>query len=79
MAPILPRRAGRHNVPPGLTGAETPLAGRIAAAADVFDALTSDRPERGAWTERDALEFVWRGRATKFDPRVVDALLAVGV
>jgi len=64
--------------PRGLTGAEIPLAGRIAAVADVFDALTSDRPYRGAWSERDALEFVWHDRATKFDPRVVDALLAVG-
>ena len=47
--------------------------------ADVFDALTSDRPYRSAFSERDALEVVWRDRGTKFDTRVVDALLAVGV
>jgi len=65
--------------PRGLAGTEIPVAGRIAAVADVFDALTSDRPYRSAFSERDALEVVWRDRGTKFDTRVVDALLAVGV
>ena len=63
--------------PRGLTGAEIPVAGRIAAVADVYDALTSDRPYRSAYSEQDALEFVWRDRGTKFDPRAVDALLAL--
>lgn len=63
--------------PRGLAGAEIPLAGRIAAVADVFDALTSDRPYRGAFSEREALELVRRGRGTKFDSRAVDALLAI--
>jgi putative two-component system response regulator len=65
--------------PRGLRGAEIPVAGRIAAVADVFDALTSDRPYRGAFSEHEALELIWRGRGTKFDARAVDALLAFGV
>lgn len=64
--------------PRGLAGDEIPLAGRIAAVADVFDALTSDRPYRRALPEHEALELIRRDRGTKFDARVVDALIAVG-
>lgn len=63
--------------PRGLAGTEIPVAGRIAAVADVFDALTSDRPYRSAFSEADALELVRRDRGTKFDAPVVDALLAL--
>jgi len=59
--------------PRGLAGDEIPLAGRIVTVADVFDALTSDRPYRGAWTAEDALTFVIEQRGRKFDPAVVDA------
>jgi putative two-component system response regulator len=58
--------------PRGLAGEQIPLAGRIAAVADVFDALTSDRPYRAALTEADALATI---RAdTGLDPSVVAAL-----
>jgi len=60
--------------PRGLAGADIPLAGRIVAVADVFDALTSDRPYRRAWPERDAYAFLVRERERAFDPAVVDAL-----
>jgi len=61
--------------PRGLAGAEIPLAGRIAAVADVFDALTSDRPYRAALAEHEALETI---RASPgFDPVVVAALDSV--
>lgn len=63
--------------PRGLAGEEIPLAGRIAAVADVFDALTSDRPYRPAFSEREALELLGAGRGSTFDPDVVDALLAL--
>src|SRR5579864_2050604 len=58
--------------PRGLVGEEISLAGRIAAVADVFDALTSERPYRGARTERDALAMI-RADAG-LDPTVVAAL-----
>lgn len=59
--------------PRGLAGDEIPLAGRIVTVADVFDALTSDRPYRGARTPEDALAYVIEQRGRKFDPAVVDA------
>ncbi len=63
--------------PRGLKGEEIPLAARIFAVADVFDALTSDRPYRKAWTKESAIEYI-KGEAGKhFDPRVVDAFLKV--
>ena len=53
------------------------MAARIFAVADVFDALTSDRPYRKAWTKESAIEYI-KGEAGKhFDPRVVDAFLKV--
>ena len=60
--------------PRGLAGQDIPLAGRIVAVADVFDALTSDRSYRKAWPERDAFAFLVRERGRTFDPAVVDAL-----
>lgn len=59
--------------PRGLRGTEIPLEGRIAAVADVFDALISDRPYRPAMPLADALRIVRSGRATHFDPAVLDA------
>lgn len=59
--------------PRGLAGNEIPLAGRIVTVADVFDALTSDRPYRSAWTPEDAFAYVIEQRGRKFDPAVVDA------
>jgi len=59
--------------PRGLAGNAIPLAGRIVTVADVFDALTSDRPYRSAWTREEALAYVIEQRGRKFDPAVVDA------
>ena len=61
--------------PRGLKGEEIPLAGRIVAVADVFDALTSDRPYRPALSAADARAHIAAGRGTAFDPQVVDAFL----
>ena len=61
--------------PRGLAGEEIPIEGRITAAADVFDALLSDRCYRAALPVEDAVEVIQQGRGTHFDPEVVDALL----
>jgi putative two-component system response regulator len=62
--------------PNGLQGTEIPLSGRIAAVADVFDALTSDRPYKQAWPVEDAVELIRSQRGRQFDPQVVDAFMA---
>jgi putative two-component system response regulator len=62
--------------PRGLAGTMIPLPGRIAAVADVFDALTSDRIYRPAFPLRFALETMSAGRATHFDPELLDAFMA---
>src|SRR5919109_37371 len=61
--------------PRGLAGAAIPLEGRIAAVADVFEALTSDRVYRPAFGRGDALELMRDGRGTQFDPVVLDVLV----
>jgi putative two-component system response regulator len=61
--------------PRGLAGAEIPVEGRIAAVADVFDALTFDRAYRQAWTVDAAVAFMKRERGRHFDPDVIDALI----
>jgi PAS domain S-box-containing protein len=63
--------------PAGLAGEDTPLAGRIVAVADVYDALTHDRPYKTAWTAPRATEEIARGAGSQFDPEVVGAFLAI--
>jgi len=63
--------------PARLSGADIPLAGRIVALADAFDALLSDRPYRRRLGREQTLRLVQEGAGTSFDPRVVDALLKV--
>lgn len=59
--------------PYGLKGTEIPLAARIFAVVDVFDALTSDRPYRIPLPEDAALAEIERGSGTQFDPSIVPA------
>lgn len=61
--------------PHGLAGEEIPIEGRIAAVADVFDALTSDRVYRPAFPVLEAVQVLRKRRGTHFDPRVLDAFL----
>jgi putative two-component system response regulator len=61
--------------PRGLKGDEIPLCGRIVAVADVYDALTSDRPYRRRMTRHVALEVICSAAGSQFDPRVVTAFL----
>lgn len=62
--------------PYGLSGEAIPLFGRIVAVADVFDALTSERPYKKAWSVDQAAEFLREGRGRHFDPDCLDAFLA---
>ena len=59
--------------PDGLAGEEIPLAARVFAVADVFDALTTDRPYRGAVSLSEARKIIGQGSGTHFDPAVVSA------
>jgi putative two-component system response regulator len=59
--------------PQGLAGEEIPREGRIAAIADVFDALTSDRVYRPAFPFKAAVRKMHEGRASHFDPHLLDA------
>ena len=61
--------------PNGTAGENIPLVGRIVAVADVFDALTSTRPYKPAWSLEDATKLLRDGRGAHFDPLCVDALL----
>jgi PAS domain S-box-containing protein/putative nucleotidyltransferase with HDIG domain len=63
--------------PAGLAGKRIPLVGRIVAVADVFDALTHDRPYKPAWPVERAVARIERGAGSQFDPRVVAAFLAM--
>jgi putative two-component system response regulator len=62
--------------PHGLAGAEIPLAGRVVAVADVFDALTCDRVYRPAWAVEQAVTWMTEQRGAHFDPSVLDAFLS---
>jgi putative two-component system response regulator len=61
----------------GLVGEAIPLAGRIVAVADVFDALTHKRPYKAAWPIADAIAEIERQRGGQFDPNLVDGFLSV--
>ncbi|HVI51873.1 MAG TPA: HD domain-containing phosphohydrolase [Candidatus Sulfotelmatobacter sp.] len=62
--------------PHGLAGEKIPLAGRIVALADVFDALTSRRPYKQAWSLERAREHITAECGTHFDPVCTDALFS---
>jgi len=61
--------------PRGLKGDQIPLAARIFALVDVYDALTSDRPYRKAWTKEDTLAYVVKESGKHFDPYLVEKFL----
>jgi response regulator RpfG family c-di-GMP phosphodiesterase len=62
--------------PRGLTGTDIPLSGRITAVADVYDALTSERPYKKAWSRDEAAAYLREQSGKHFDPACVDAMLA---
>jgi len=63
--------------PRGLKGEEIPLAARIFAVVDVWDALTSDRPYRKAWTTKDALNYIQEQKGKQFDSNIVDIFMVM--
>ena len=62
--------------PNGLAGEQIPLCGRICAVADVFDAMTSVRPYKPAYSNDHAYQILRREQGTHFDPRIVDVFFA---
>lgn len=57
--------------PLGLSGEDIPIEGRIVALADVFDALTAERPYKNAWSTQDAAQLIVRESGSHFDPAIV--------
>lgn len=81
--PVLPAVRSHHErwdgsgYPDGLAGDSIPITARILAVADVYDALTSSRAYRAAWTGPSALTELQAQAGTLFDPVVVDAFAAI--
>ena len=63
--------------PAGLAGEAIPLAGRICAICDVYDALVSARPYKSAWAFEDALDEIRALSGSHFDPRLVELFLGL--
>lgn len=63
--------------PAGLKALEIPLGARIIAVADSFDAMTSDRPYRRAYSREKALRILQEGCGSQWDPRIVDAFVTL--
>ena len=61
--------------PEGLEGEDIPMVGRITALADVFDALTSERPYKKAWSVEDALGYIRDNNGKHFDPALVSVFM----
>jgi putative nucleotidyltransferase with HDIG domain len=61
--------------PQGLKGEEIPLAARIFAIVDVWDALTSDRPYRPAWTTLETIAYIKGLSGKQFEPRIIDKFM----
>ena len=76
--PVVPIVRAHHEnwdgsgYPNGLKGVEIPIGARILSVVDCYDALTSDRPYRGAMTDEEALAIIRARRGTMYDPTVVD-------
>ena len=63
--------------PRGLKGEQIPLAARLFAVVDVWDALTSDRPYRAAWPEEKVREYIREQTGKHFDPQAVEAFIGM--
>lgn len=64
-----------NGYPEGLKNDAIPLPGRIAALADVFDALTSERPYKVAWPIKKAVAYIKENSGKYFDPQLVDTFM----
>ena len=63
--------------PRGMAGMQIPLAARIFSISDVFDALSSDRPYRKAWSKERTLEYLRQQSGRAFDPQIVQVFLSI--
>lgn len=63
--------------PNGLTGEQIPIAARIFAVVDVWDALTSDRAYREAWSHEKAIDYIRSETGKHFDPTIVEIFLTM--
>jgi two-component system response regulator RpfG len=61
--------------PNGLKDKSIPLDARIVAVADVYDALTTERPYKKAWSNQEALEYIYSNKGSHFDPVCVEAFM----
>ena len=61
-----------HGYPDGIFGSAIPLAARIVAVCDVYDAMTHDKAYRRALSSDEAMAEMLRGRALQFDPKLID-------
>jgi putative two-component system response regulator len=60
--------------PNGTAGEDIPISARIAAVADVFDALTSERPYKNPWTPREAFDLIYQDSGKHFDPYLTEVV-----
>jgi len=70
-------KTNQEGKPLGKKGEEIPLAGRIVALADVYDALCSRRVYKEPWSEKDVLEEIKKLSGTKFDPELIDVFFEI--
>jgi len=81
LAPALPIPRYHHEkwdgsgYPDGLAGEAIPFEARIFAFADVYDALTSDRPYRPAWSQVETLEYIRKNSGIHFDPKITPVFI----
>lgn len=62
-----------HGYPAGLKGEQIPLYTRVVSVCDVFDALTSERPYKKAWSVKEAMDYLYAHAGSQFDPVVVES------
>jgi len=74
---LQPEKVNEHGKPLGRKGEEIPIAGRIVALADVYDALTSKRVYKESWEEGQVLDEIKKLKGTKFDPELVDIFFTI--
>jgi HD-GYP domain-containing protein (c-di-GMP phosphodiesterase class II) len=81
LEPALPIPASHHEkwdgsgYPDGRRGEDIPIEARVFAFADVYDALTSDRPYRGAWSKAEAIDYIRAQDGIQFDPHITPAFM----
>lgn len=67
-----------NGYPDGLAGRDIPLAARIVALADVYDALRSKRPYKDGFDHETSVKLILEGKGTQFDPGIIDAFVELG-